>query len=159
ASVTRVLNAVSSQFERLAAWADGGFTGLAEAIENVFHSIVAILQPILDFLVRLFIVVTNLPMLPIAIAGAIWLLIPDELKPPVINFVLDLIIAFLRGFPAFLTGLGPLASILKSGFLGFLEAIRGAEDQRKVDASNKVANLMAGAGLQFIAGFALGLLE
>lgn len=159
ATVTRVLNTVSSQFERLAAWAEGGFTGLAEAVSNVFNSIVAILQPILDFLVRLVMVVANPPLLPIAIAGAVWLLIPDELKPPVINFVLDLIIAFLSGFPAFLTGLGPLASILKAGFLGFLEGLRAAEDQQKIDASNKVANLMAGAGIEFIAGFAVGILQ
>lgn len=159
ATVTRVLTAVSSQFERLAAWAEGGFTGLADAVANVFSSLVAILQPILDFLIRLLIVALNPPMLPIAIVGLIWMLIPDELKPPVINFVLDLIIAFLRGFPAFLTGLGALASILKAGFLGFLEAVRGHDDQRKIDASNKVANLMAGGGVQFIAGVAVGILE
>jgi len=158
-SVTRVLTAVSNQFTRLAAWAQGGFTGLGDAIATVFHALVAILQPILDFLVRLVLVVSNPPLLPIAITGAIWLLIPDRLKPPVINFVLDLILAFLRGMPAFLTGLWPMASLLKGAALGFLASIRIQTDELKIAATNKIAGLMAGGGLAFVAGFGVGLLE
>lgn len=158
-AVNRILNHVSDQFDQLAEWADNGFNGLGEAISAVFDALIALFQPILDFLVRLIIVAANPPMLPLAITAAVWLLCPDDLKPPVINFVLDFIIQFLRGLPTFLMGLGLLAPILKSAALGFLNTVRGKEDQLKIDASNKIANLMAGGGIEFIAGLAVGILE
>ncbi|MBM9594971.1 eCIS core domain-containing protein [Roseitranquillus sediminis] len=160
-SVDRVLEHVADQFERLQAWADGGFAGLEDAVGDAFEALRGIFQPILDFLVRLAIVAVNPPMLPVAIAGAIWLLLPDEFKPPVINFVLDLLIAFLPAFAAFLAGLGPMVMVLKSAALGFLRRLRSGEvgDETRIAGSNKVANLCAGAGPQFIAGYALGLLQ
>ncbi|HEY0944690.1 MAG TPA: DUF4157 domain-containing protein, partial [Opitutaceae bacterium] len=158
-AVTRVLNHVATQFEELATWADEGFTGLGDAIRAVFDALAAIFQPILDFLVRLIMVALNPPLLPIAITAAIWLLCPDDLKPPVIDFVLGFLIQFIRGFPAFLTGLGVLASLMKAATISFLEQLRDAEDDTKVAASNKVANIAAGGGPQFVAGYAVGLLE
>lgn len=160
-AVTTYLDGVADQFDRLAAWAKSGFAGLKEALLAVFDALVALFQPILDFLVRLAMVVVNPFLLPVAIAAGVWLLCPEELKPPVINFVLDLLIAAIAGFPAFLTGLGPLASVMKAGVLGFLRHLRSEEvgDQLRIDASNKIANLAAGGGLQFIAGLALGLVH
>ncbi|MGE3942645.1 MAG: hypothetical protein AB7H90_12160 [Alphaproteobacteria bacterium] len=160
-SVERVLDHIADQFDRLEAWAEGGFAGLADALGAAFGALRTIFQPILDFLVRLAIVALNPPMLPVAIAGAIWLLLPDEFKPPVINFVLDLLIAFLPAFAAFLAGLGPMIMVLKSAAIGFLRRLRSGEtdDATRIAASNKIARLCAGAGPQFVAGYALGLLR
>ncbi|RPI41766.1 MAG: DUF4157 domain-containing protein, partial [Betaproteobacteria bacterium] len=161
-AVTTYLNAVAEQFERLAAWAASEFGGLARALRAVFDVLVAIFQPILDFLVRLAMVAANPPLLPFAIAGATWLLCPDELKPPVIDFVLDLLIAFVDGSTVFLVGLGPMAYVLQAGTLGFLRELRAGariDDQRRIDASNKIANLAAGSGPAFVLGFALGFLH
>ncbi len=161
-AVMRYLNGIAAQFERLAAWAESGFAGLAGALQAVFEALIAIFQPIVDFLVRLAMVVANPPMLPVAIAGAIWLLCPDELKPPVIDFVLDLLIAIVDGSTVFLVGLGPMAFVLQAGALGFLRELRGGEridEQRRIDSSNKIANLAAGGGPAFILGFALGFLH
>ena len=161
-SVNRILEHVANQFDRLQAWAENGFAGLGPAIGALFEALRTIFQPILDFLVRLVLVAANPPLLPVALTGAIWLLLPDEFKPPVIAFVLGLLIAFLSGFPAFLTGLGPLAAVLKSATLGFLRHLKGGEgvdDKTRIDASNKMANLMAGGGPQFIVGYAIGLVH
>jgi hypothetical protein len=160
--VTTYLNSVAGQFERLSAWADSGFDGLSEVLQAVFDALVAIFQPVLNFLVRLAIVALNPPMLPIAIVGAIWLLCPDDLKPAVINFVLDLLIAFVDGSTVLLIGLGPMALVLKSGVLGFLRELRGGAefgDNERIAASNKIANLAAGGGPAFVAGFSLGFLH
>jgi phage-related protein len=160
-AVTSLLNGIADQFTRLAAWAEGGFSGLSEALQAVFSALVAIFQPVLDFLVRLFMVAINPPLIPIALTAAIWLLCPEGLKPPVIKFVLGLLIAFIDGFPTFLPGLWPLASIIKAGTLGFLRQLLGedVDDRLRVDASNKIAGLAAGGGIEFISGFALGLVE
>lgn len=159
ASVTRVVDHVAGEFQALADWAEGGFTGLGDAVRSVLDALGGLFQPILDFLVRLILVALNPVMLPIAITAAIWLLCPDELKPPVIRFVLEFIIQFIRGFGGFLTGLGPLAGLMKAGVLGFLGQLQSQDDDTKVAASNKVANIAAGGGPQFVAGYAVGLLE
>jgi len=161
-AVTTYLNGVAGQFNRLAAWAESGFAGLSEALQAVFDALVAFFRPILDFLVRLVMVALNPPMLPFAIAAAIWLLCPDRLKPPVIDFVVDLLIAFVDGSTALLIGLRPMALVLQAGVLGFLRELRSGEnisDQRRIDASNKIANLAAGGGPAFVLGFALGFLH
>ncbi len=162
AAVTRVLNHVSDQFKRLADWAKGGFKGLGEAVTAVFNAIVAIFEPILDFLVRLLIAATNPPMIPVMLAATIWLLCPDELKPPVIDFVIDLLIQFVRIFSAFMVSLWPLNAFMKEAAIGFLEELRGngtSDTARKIAVTNKIANLLAGGGLRFAAGFVVGLLE
>lgn len=158
-SVSRVLTHFADEFTRLGDWAQMGFPGLGEAISGVFSALSAIVRPILDFLVRLILVAANPPMLPVAITAAIWLLCPDDLKPPVIQFVLDFVLQFLRLAASFLRGLGPLVPIMKAAAIGFLQNVRGQADSLKIDASNKIAGLMAGAGIQFIAGYAVGLLE
>jgi hypothetical protein len=162
-AVLTYLEGVAAQYRRLAEWAELGFSGLVGAIEAALNAIVAIARPILDFLVRLAMVALNPAMLPVALVAAIWLLCPDELKPPVINFVLGLLIAFISGFPALLIGLGPLGVPVKAAVLGFLGHMRGDDgvvsDDERIAASNKIATLAAGGGLEFVAGFAVGLLE
>ncbi|MGY0007690.1 eCIS core domain-containing protein, partial [Micromonospora sp. I033] len=161
-AVSTLLTGVANQFTRLAAWARGGFSGLTEALHAVFDALVAIFQPILDFLVRLAVVVANPLMLPVVIGAVIWLLCPDDLKPPVINFVLDLLIVAIGALPTLLTGLGPLGALLREGVVGFLTQLRYGErigDQQRIDASNKIANLAAGGGVSFVAGMAWGIVQ
>ncbi|NES30312.1 DUF4157 domain-containing protein [Micromonospora terminaliae] len=161
-AVSTLLTGVANQFTRMAAWARGGFSGLTEALQSVFDALVAIFQPILDFLVRLAVVVANPLMLPVVIGAVIWLLCPDDLKPPVINFVLDLLIVAIGALPTLLTGLGPLGALLREGVVGFLTQLRYGErigDQQRIDASNKIANLAAGGGVSFVAGMAWGIVQ
>ncbi|MFI2408868.1 DUF4157 domain-containing protein [Micromonospora chersina] len=161
-AVSTLLTGVANQFTRMAAWARGGFSGLTEALHAVFDALVAIFQPILDFLVRLAVVVANPLMLPVVIGAVIWLLCPDDLKPPVINFVLDLLIVAVGALPTLLTGLGPLGALLREGVVGFLTQLRYGErigDQQRIDASNKIANLAAGGGVSFVAGMAWGIVQ
>ena len=87
-----------------------GFAGLAAALYAVFDALTAILQPILDFCVRLGMVAVNPWLLPTALEAAIWLLCPEDLKAEVINLVLELLIAGLNAFPALFLGLGPSGS-------------------------------------------------
>ena len=163
--LTGLLGHVANQFARLDAWAEAGFAGLVPAVSAVLDALVAMLQPVLDFLVRLALVVSNPFLLPVALAASVWMLCPSELKPPVIDFVLDLLIVAIGAVPAFLPGIGPLAGLIKAGVLGFLRQLRrlppaeGTGEDRRVVASDKVAGLAAAGGVSFIAGFALGLLH
>ncbi|HET8757137.1 MAG TPA: DUF4157 domain-containing protein, partial [Solirubrobacteraceae bacterium] len=162
-AVTTYLNGIADQYRRLAAWAESGFAGLSGAVQAVLTALDAIFRPILDFLVRLAVTAVNPGLLPVVLAAAIWLWCPDDLKPPVIDFVYGLLIAFVSGVPSLLLGLGPIGPFVKAGVLGFLTEMRGTgsdeDNQRRIAVSNKVAGILAGGGVEFIAGLALGLLE
>ena len=161
-AVTTYFEGVSSQFARLGAWANSGFEGLAPALQAVLDALAAILRPIFEFLLRLAMLAINPGMLPVILGAGIWQLCPDRLKPPVIEFVYDLLIAFIEAFPELLLTLGPLASVIKAAILGYLRHLRsgkGVTDKMRIDVSNKMANLASGGGIDFIGGFGLGLLE
>src|SRR5262249_51544342 len=85
-----------------------------------------------------------------------WL--PDCIKPPLIDLLLDAVIGFLRMLPS-LPMLGPLWPLLKSGVLGFLEALRSKDDKTKIAVSNKLAKIISGASPMFLFGFVKGLLK
>lgn len=160
-TVNRIIAHIDDQVRRFRDWAMGGFAGLSGALGALFDALKALFQPILDFIMRLLIVSANPFMLPVVLAAAVWLFLPNPLKPPVMRFIPGLLIAAVEAMPAFLPGLFPLASVMKAGVLGFLRHLRGdaVEDAQRIAASNKIASLLAGAGVQFIAGFAVGILE
>lgn len=158
-SVTRIMNLVGDQFRRLAEWAQTGFTGLTDRVRAGLEILISFLRPILDFLVQLSLTIVNPLLIPGLILGSLWRLIPDKLKPPIITFLLELLITFIKAIPAFFTVIGPLGSILKQAVVGFLEGLRGATDKVKTDASNRIAQLIGGGGLEFMAGYSWGILR
>ncbi|MBP9182119.1 MAG: DUF4157 domain-containing protein [Fuscovulum sp.] len=159
--VNKIIDHIDDQVARFKTWAEGGFEGLNEALAAALDALKAVFQPILDFLVKLLIVAANPFMLPFAITAAIWLLLPDRLKPPVIKFVLQLILAAVEAMPTFLPGAVPLAAVFKAAVVGFLRHLlgEGVSDDQRIAASNKIANLATGGSVMFVAGLAVGILE
>ncbi len=161
--VLTYLEGLAAVYGRFAAWATSGFSGLVPAIQAVFDALDAIARPILAFLGRMAMVAINPLMLPIALTAELWLLCPDHLKPPVINFIFDLLIAFLSGFPALLLGIGALGIPVKAAILGYLGFLRGSDgvvtDDTRTAVANKIASTLASGGAYFAAGFIVGLLE
>lgn len=159
-SVDKVLAHIVDQLKRFETWANDGFAGLRDAMNSVFDAISAFFQKIKKFLAILIQGILAPFTLPAVFLGLIWLALPNKFKPPIINFVLDLLIGAVKMVPSFMPGLFPLVAVFKAGLLGFLRGLRGddKDDQRKIDASNKVADLMTGS-LPFIAGMTVGILK
>lgn len=158
-SVTRVMNFLSNQFTRLAAWARNDFAGLLNLVRSGLEFFVSILRPILEFLIQLALTIINPFRLPTLIAGALWQLVPDKLKPPLVTFLFELFLTFIRPLPLFATGLGPLGEIVKQAIIGFLEHMRNATDEIKIMASNKMAMILGTGSLEFIGGLLWGILR
>jgi hypothetical protein len=158
-SVTRIMSFVSNQFRRLAAWARTGFAGLMNLIRSGLRLFVTILRPILEFLVQLTLTIANPFRIPALIGGALWRLIPDNLKPKIANFIFELLLTFIRPLPLFAAGLGPLGSVIKNAIIGFLVRMRKASDEEKIVASNRIAMLLGTGSLEFIAGLLRGILR
>ncbi|WP_336364718.1 eCIS core domain-containing protein [Halalkalicoccus salilacus] len=158
-SVSRVAMFVSEQFARFAEWAQSGLGGLMNGIRSALTSVANFLRPVLKFLFKLVTVVANPLGLPALLFSEFWARIPDRLKPPIVTFLVELLITFVRGASLLASGLGPLASIVEETVVGFLVRVRDATDKVKIDASNRIAQLLGGGSLDFVGGFLWGMLK
>ncbi|MCI5138478.1 MAG: hypothetical protein D3922_08685, partial [Candidatus Electrothrix sp. AR1] len=104
----------------------------------------------------------NVPLFPVVVAGllgaALWSVLPDCYKPPIIDFLLNLAITVLKALPD-LPLFGPLWSLLKPGVIGFLERIKQLSNEEKIQVTNKIAKIMLWSGIDFVAGYVWGLLK
>jgi hypothetical protein len=139
-------------------WATGAFTSAAAWLEDLVHRVVDFIKPYAEVLCSIGTALINPVGIPGIIAGWAWRWLPDCIKPPLIDLLLDAVIGFLRGMPS-LPMLGPLWPLLKSGVLGFLEALRAKDDKTKLAVSNKLAKIISGASPMFLLGFVKGLLK
>jgi hypothetical protein len=139
-------------------WATGAFTSAAGWLETTFHRVADFIKPYADVLCSVALAITQPEMIPMIIAGWAWKWLPDCIKPPLIDLLLDAVIKVLRGMPS-LPLLGPLWPLLKSGVLGFLGAVRAKDPNTKIKVSNKLAKIIAGASPSFLLGFVKGLLR
>ena len=86
---------------------------------SVFERIKTVVEPYIEILTSIGVAILNPGMIPIILTGWAWRALPDCYKPPIIDFLLDGIIAFLEVLPD-LIFLGPLWPLLKNFILGFL---------------------------------------
>ncbi|MEQ1572074.1 MAG: hypothetical protein ABMA64_40980, partial [Myxococcota bacterium] len=129
---------------------DGGTTTIADwavAAWDYFH-------PLMEVLTSLALAVTNPPMIPLLLAGWAWRLLPDCLKPPIVDLLLDVVIDALQAMPE-LPGLFELGHVLQKGLVGALGAFRSRSDEEKITITNRVAAVVTGSP-EFVLGFGVG---
>jgi bacterioferritin-associated ferredoxin len=132
---------------KLAAWVKKGFGKLVEGAKSALHAIGEFVKPVLIVLLKLGLVIANPFLLPIFLAGAAWKLTPDCLKPPIIDFILDLLIGAVRALPNF-ARFGEAWPKVKEGILKTLVETRRGSVERKVAISNRIADMIAGGTLE-----------
>jgi hypothetical protein len=142
----------------LKTWAVSKFEAASKWVMGVYAKISGFLSKYGKVLVQVALAVTNPGMIPIILAGEAWQWLPDCVKPPLIDLLLDAVLAILRGLPA-LPMLGVLWPLLKSGIIGFLEAFRGRDPATKIKVSNKLAKILSGGSVGFLVGFVKGFLK
>jgi hypothetical protein len=140
------------------AWATGAFTSAQTWLEGTFHKVVDFIKPYAEVLCSVATAVVNPAGIPMILAGWAWRWLPDCIKPPLIDLLLDAVIGFLQHMPS-LPMLGPLWPLLKSGVVGFLQALRARDPETKIKVSNKLAKIISGASPMFLLGFVKGLLR
>ncbi|MFQ5630623.1 MAG: hypothetical protein ACE5I1_17770 [bacterium] len=155
----RILNSLSAQFTRFASWARSGFGGLERVLISAFESIKTTLKPILDFLALMIQTAANPLQIPLFIASTLWRLIPEDLKRPIINFSLNVIESFVRGMTSFMPGLAAFGAIIKAAILGFIRRIKDETDEIKLAVSDRMAKLVGGGSIEFMAGWFKGILR
>ena len=95
------------------------------------------------------------PLIPMIFAGWAWRLLPDCIKPPIVDLLLDVVLSALVAMPE-IPGLNGLFSLIKPGLIGVLSEFRQRTDEEKIIITDKVAKILSGSP-EFVAGFAIGL--
>ena len=156
APLGRVIGFLSIQFRRLVEWARGGLRYVATNARSLFRRLIEFIQPIITVLRQLMLAVVNPGAIPGILLGTLWRVVPTCLKGPIVNFILDLLLRFLRIIPP-LPQLGILWPFIRAAMLGFLERVRSFATERKVNVSNKIARIISGESFGFIIGYLRGL--
>jgi phage-related protein len=162
APLARLIGFVNERFQRLLRWARGGLQSASRNMRSLIHRLLRFLGLVLDMLGQLILLAINPFGIPGFLAGTIWRLIPECLKGPIIDFVVDLLIRLVRVIPS-LPGFGLVWELVRSVMLGYLEQVQSFSTERKVAVSNKLARIVSGMSpgftLGFLKGMALGVWE
>jgi hypothetical protein len=151
-----IISFAHGHFQRMVNWARSGLRSVSRNMRSLLQRLVQFLGVVFEALQRLIAIAVNPFGIVGFLAGTIWRLIPECLKGPIIDFILDIIIRFLRAMPPMPT-LGILWPIIKSAALGFLETVKGFTTARKVNVSNKMAKIVSGQSVSFAFGYLKGL--
>jgi hypothetical protein len=138
---------IAEQIGRFANWAKTEFLSFVEIAKHVLQRIWDFLHPILVMLLKLGIVIINPWLWPVFIGAVAWRVLPDCLKPPIVDFVLDLMISTLKAIPDF-KSFGESWAQVKQGILQELVAIRGGAVEDKIKVTNRLAEVISGGDLE-----------
>ena len=152
------VQSLSEHVQSFISWVQEALQSAVTTMLSVFERIKTVVEPYIEILTSIGVAILNPGMIPIILAGWAWRALPDCYKPPIIDFLLDGIIAFLEALPD-LVFLGPLWPLLKHFILGFLRGFSSREDAEKIALTNKLAKIISGASLGFIWGFVKGFLR
>ena len=164
-----ILNIATSLVERAKAavdnfrqWAQLNLTKAAQALGKAVSKIWKSIKPIVSVISLLILGAANPPMLPIILGILLgsfaWKQLPDCYKPPIIDFLLDLMIEVLESAPD-VPMFGPLWSLLKPGLLALLVSVRTKSPAEKIQVTNKLADIMLESGIDFVLGYVWGFLK
>lgn len=138
---------IATKFSHFADWVAGGFKKLVDAVSPTIQKIWDFFRPIAVVLAKLLLAITNPILLPIYLGAVIWLILPDCIKPPLIDYILEVMIAGIRGIPNW-GFFGEEWPTIKEGIVKPLEEKRKkASPEEKIRFSNKIANMIAGPDL------------
>jgi hypothetical protein len=140
---------VADAFRAFANWVKNDFLKTLNKIKDVLLKIWNFIKPILAFLLKLVIVAANPLLLPIVLTGYLWRALPSCFKPPIIDFILDLLIAVVRALPNFKM-FGESWPPTKAKILEALMEVRNYDVDKKIEASNRVARIMSGDDLEWL---------
>lgn len=127
------------------------------SLETMARRIYDYARPVIATFTQLGLLITAPWLLPQILISSAWLLLPDCFKAPILNLILDLMIAALDALPDSAVQFGPLWRFVKAGALGFLHQVRTSwKDAEKVTVINRLAGMASGRSPEMLAGFVVG---
>lgn len=118
-------------------------------VGSIVSKVYNFVRPFLVLCAKLLILATNPWMIPIVLYAWYWRALPDCFKPPIINFVLKMMIAVLGKMPNFAM-FGDTWKQVKQKIIDFLQQTLKKSDKEKVTVANRVAKMVSEMDLTLI---------
>lgn len=137
-----IVQTVANAIQSVASWIATKCIQIGQFIANIAQQIWGFIRPFAVLVAKL-IILANYPFLiPIVIMAWYWRILPDCFKPPIINFVLRVMIGVLRAMPNFAM-FGETWGQVKLRIVNFLQEKLNDTDEAKTEAANRVAVMVS----------------
>lgn len=136
-----LVGSVRGFFVDVAGWIAETLAPVVQAVGSVLSALWSFLRPVLEITAKLVFIANNPWIWPMVITGWAWRILPDCIKGPVIDWVLDVMIWAVNALPDF-QGLGEWWAQGKQKILEALTQAKGMSMEGKIQASDRVAKIM-----------------
>lgn len=144
-----MVQTVSNMIRSVTSWIVTQARRLGTFIAEVAQTVWAFIRPAVVLVTKL-IILANFPwMIPIVLMAWYWRLMPDCFKPPIINFVLRVMIGVLRAMPNFAM-FGETWVQVKTRIITFLQETLEKSDEEKITVANRVARMVSEMDLSLL---------
>ncbi|WP_295721202.1 DUF4157 domain-containing protein [Mucilaginibacter sp.] len=147
--IQRGIQSFANTIRRVVTWAGARLTEIGHHIINVARDIWEFIRPYAEIVAKLAFLLMNPWLIPIVLAAWAWRVLPDCFKPPIINFVIQIMISALQNLPNFKL-FGDTWPGVKLQIIQFLQRTLATEEEEKVAATNRVARMVSELDLELI---------
>jgi hypothetical protein len=148
-ALRRVLGAIGRAITRAVGFLAGAVSKLFGKLRQIAARVHRAMRPFYGLITAVLLFPQFPFLLPIVLAGWAWRKSPDCIKPPIIDFALDMIIAGVRALPEF-KNFGEAWAQVKARIVRSLVAARAQPTKEKVRVANRVALMMTGEDISWI---------
>lgn len=130
-------------------WAGTRLAEIGHHIINVARDIWEFIRPYAIIVAKLIFLALNPWLLPAVLAAWAWRILPDCFKPPIIDFVIGIMISLLRAMPNFKL-FGDAWPTAKQHIIEHLQIALNSNEEEKVKMSNRIAEMVSELDLELI---------
>ena len=136
-----LVGSVRGFFVDVAGWIAETLAPVVEQVGSALAALAKFLRPILELTAKLVFIASNPWLWPMVLTGWAWRILPDCIKGPVIDWVLDVMIWAVNALPDF-QGLGEWWPKGRAKILDALVSAKAMSMEAKIRASDRVAKIM-----------------
>jgi phage-related protein len=151
-----VIEFARAQSHKMIQWARDKLQYASKNLHSMMLKFIAFMGKVADALKDLIAAVVNPFGIVGFLAGHLWLALPECLKGPIIEFLLDVLDAFIKALPDNPL-LGLLWPVMKAAMTGFVRKVRSVKLKEKIELADKIAKIISGQSFDFAMGYLKGI--
>jgi hypothetical protein len=152
----KVIDFAREQSHKMIQWAREKLKYASKNLHSLLLKFVAFMGRVGEGLKKLIAAIVNPFGIVGFLAGTIWLALPECLKGPIIEFLLDVLDRFIAALPTNPL-LGILWPVMKAALTGFVKRVKKVPLKEKIDLADKIAKIISGQSFEFAIGYLKGI--
>jgi hypothetical protein len=143
------IQSFASLITRAVNWAGARLAEIGHHIINVARDIWEFIRPYVIIAAKIIFLALNPWLLPAVLSAWAWRILPDCFKPPIIDFVIQIMISLLRAMPNFKM-FGDAWPPAKQHIIEHLQIALTSAEEEKIRMSNRIAEMVSELDLELI---------